>query len=205
MKKKKASATINKVVTCTLLVVVNFTYIALIGVCIFKFGFSTDVKGEYRTVNWQMAATESYDYKLYSDKIPLTCEDLYGDMDYDYYSYEKELNSTFFITKNNYRQDSLPAKDAPPRIEYDIIEPQFDFVYNLSKKHLLEIPEWQNNTSFHTIDNEMFGTMEAYQEYYDDTPTGKYILLFNDKIILLSLEEEATREQIPIIIEKLKI
>jgi len=110
-----------------------------------------------------------------------------------------------FLTKRNYRQDSLPAKDAPPRLEYDILEPQFKFVYHLAKKHLLEIPQWREDISFESIDNEIFGTVEAYQQHYDDTPTGEYILLFENKIIALNMEESPTTKQISIIKEKLRI
>ena len=98
----------------------------------------------------------------------------------------------------------MPAKDSPPRLEYEIIEPHFAFVYGLAKEQLLEIPEWRReSSSLKPLNDALYGTLEAYQEYYDNDPTGKYILLFKDKIITLNLEEPATNEQVAVIKEKL--
>lgn len=205
LKKKKASAVINKVISFTVLIIADFAYLAFIVLFTIKFGFNVGAEPDYRTVVWPITATTGHEYKLYRDDIPLTCEALYGDIDYDYYSYEKKIDSTLFLTKRNYRQDSLPAKDAPPRLEYDILEPQFKFVYHLAKKHLLEIPQWRENESFEPIDNKIFGTVEAYQLYYDDTPTGEYTLFFENKMIELNMEEPPTTKQISIIKEKLRV
>lgn len=205
LKKKKASATVNKLISYTVLTVASFAYLALFMAFIMRFGFGISNESNYQTVNWQLSETESYEYRLYSDEIPLTSEDLYGPIDYNYYSYEMEIDNTFFLSKSVYRQDSPPAKDAPPRIEYEILEPQFDFVYRLAKAHLLEIPEWRDNTTFELIDNKIFDTEEAYQLYYENTPTGEYTLFFGDRIITLNMKEPLTTKQISIVKEKLHI
>jgi hypothetical protein len=192
-KKKKASAKKNKVISFTALIIADIAYIALLMSFIMNFGPIGKDDSNYRTVNWQL------------HEIPLTSEDLYGQIDYDYYSYEKEIDRTLFLSKKVYRQDSLPSKDAPPRIEYEILEPQFDFVYGLTKEQLLEIPEWRDNTTFEAINNNIFETSEAYQRYYGDTPTGDYTLFFEDRIIRLDMEGPLTSKQISIIKEKLKI
>ena len=204
-KRKKASATKNKVISFAILIIASFAYLGLLMTFIMRFGFGISNESNYRTVNWKLSETESYEYRLYSDEIPLTSEDLYGPIDYNYYSYERKSDNTFFIFKSAYRQDSLPAKDAPPQIEYEMLVPQFDFVYRLTKEYLLEIPEWRDNTTFELIDNKKFDTVEAYQRYYEDTPTGEYILFFEDRIILLRMEEPLTTNQISIIKEKLQI
>ena len=204
-KKKKASATKNKVISFATLMLASFAYLALLMVFIMQFGFGISNETNYRTVDWQLSETESHEYRLYSDEIPLTSQDLYGPIDYIYYSYEGETDSTFFLSKSVYRQDSPPAKDTPPRIEYEILEPQFDFVYRLAKEHLLEIPDWRDNTAFETIDNKMFDTLEGYQRYYENTPTGEYTLFYGDRIIILHMEGPLTRKQISIIKEKLQI
>ncbi|MBE0451723.1 MAG: DUF2812 domain-containing protein [Clostridia bacterium] len=205
LKKKKASATKNKVISFSVLGIASFAYLALLMVFMMHFGLGGKDNSNYRTVNWQLSETESHEYRLYSDEIPLTSEDLYGRIDYNYYSYEKETDKTLFLSKSVYRQDSPPAKDAPPRIEYETLEPQFEFVYLLAKEHLLEIPEWRDNTTFEPIDNKIFDTVEAYQRYYENTPTGEYILFFGDRIITLNMEEPLTTKQISIVKEKLQI
>lgn len=205
LKRKKVSAAKNKIISVTMLTIVSFAYIAFIMMIVLKFGFNTNNSSEYRTVSWSVNSAHNREYKLYSDNIPLKCEDLYGEIDYDYYSYEEKKDSTLFLSKSVYRQDSLPAKNSPPDIEYEILEIQIDFVYQLSKDHLLEIPEWRDNTSFEPVDNKVFETVEAYQRYYDDNPTGEYILFFDDKIIVLDMEKPVTAEQVKIIKEKLQI
>lgn len=192
LRKKKASATVNKLISYTVLILASFAYLALLMAFIMRFGFGISNESNYRTVDWQLSETESHEYRLYSDEIPLTSEDLYGRIDYNYYSYEKETDKTLFLSKSVYRQDSPPAKDAPPRIEYETLEPQFEFVYLLAKEHLLEIPEWRDNTTFEPIDNKIFDTVEAYQRYYENTPTGEYILFFGDRIITLNMEVSRT-------------
>lgn len=204
LKKKNTSALKNKVISYTLLAFSTIAYLVLMMTLIFSFNFNLDRTSDFRTVTWQLTASESHDYRLYNDEIPLTCEDLYGPLDYDYYSYEETADSTLFLTKNSYRQDALPAKDAPQRIAYDILKPQFDFAYALVKSQLLAVPQWrQEELSHKSIDNEIFGTTKAYQDYFDNDPTGTYILFFKDKIITLNLEKPATTEQIAVIKEKL--
>lgn len=203
LKKDKTSATVNKVISFTVLIIANFAYSACIALLTVQFGFTISDDSNDRTVDWPIASTNSSEYILHSDDMPLTCEDLYGTIDYDYYSYEKESDSTFFLAKSSCRQNALPAKDAPPEITYDIIEPQFDFVYYLAKNHLLDAPPWRDNMSFATIDNTMFDTKEAYQCCYNNTPTSEYILLFEHKIIALNMEKPPTTKQISIIKEKL--
>lgn len=205
LKKKKASATVNKLISYTVLIIANFAYLALLMAFIMRFGFGISNESNYRTVDWQLSETESYEYRLYSDEIPITSEDLYGPIDYNYYSYERKIDNTFFLSKSAYRQDSPPARDTPPQIEYEILEPQFDFVYRLTKEHLLEIPEWRDNEIFEPIENKIFDTVEAYQRYYENNPTGEYTLFFEDKIIILNMEEPLTTNQTSIIIEKLGV
>lgn len=115
------------------------------------------------------------------------------------------MDSTIFLKRSSYRQNCLPAKDAPPELSYEILEPRFGFVYDLLEEHLLAIPEWRTERSFRSIDNEIFGTAGSYQEYYGDNPTGEYTLFYEGKIITLDMEEPPASEQIEIIKEKLKL
>lgn len=203
MKKIKVSALVNKIISITVLALANFAYLALLLLLIIKFDFSAVVGSDYRTVTWPVTPSINQDYRLYKDFIPLTCEDLYGEINYDYYSYEKEVASTFFLTKTSYRQSSLPAKDAPPEIEYEILESPYRFVNQLAKEQLLTVPQWRESMSFHEIDSEIFGTADAYQEYYGADATGRYILFFEDKIVTLGMDDAATEAQIAVIRENL--
>lgn len=204
LKKKKQSALINKLITYCLLIIVNFAYIVLILIIIIRFDFQIGNQYPYRIVTWQLTPTESHDYKLYNDDIPLTCEDLYGSSDYEYYSYKKKIDNSIFMKRNEYRQYSLPAKNSPPQIEYMIIEPKLDFVYDIVAKDLKKVPEWSDR-KMKPLDNRIFGTEEAYQFYYDINGTGEYLLFYKDQLILLNLEEPVTEEQIYVIKKNLEL
>jgi hypothetical protein len=204
LKKKKQSATINKLVSYSLLTIVSFAYIAFTMIIIVRFDILSGDQRPYRIVTWQLTPTESRDYKQYSDNIPMKSEDLYGSIDYQYYSYEKNIDNSFFLIRSDYRQYSLPAKDSPPRVEYTIIEPKLDFVYDIVARDLKKVPEWSDK-KIEPLDNEIFGTEEAYQFYYDMDGTGNYLLFYKDKIIQLNLEEPATVDQISVIKKKLEL
>lgn len=205
LKKKKQSAMLNRVISYTLLIIASFAYMFFIVIIILRFDIANGKDDNYRTVTLQMTASETRDYKIYNDDIPLKCEDLYGNIDYDYYSYQKDIDNSIFLTRSQYRQDSLPAKNSPPRIEYMIINPKFDFVYDIVVEDLKKTPKW-SDIKIESMDNLIFNTKEAYQFYYDYKEyTGDYLLIYDGIILLLNLEEPATEKQISIIIEKLKL
>lgn len=205
LKNKKYSATFNRIVSYTLLIVASFAYIFFIMIVIIRFDIPNEKEKNYRTVTWQLTPTETREYKVYNEDIPLKCEDLYGNIAYDNYSYEKHIDNSIFLKRSQYTQDSLPGKNSPPRIEYVIIEPKFNFVYDIIVGDLKKVPKWSDK-KIAEMDNSVFNTTEAYQFYYDDMVyNGDYLLLYRDKIISLNLEEEATKQQVSIIIEKLKL
>lgn len=204
-KKKKVTAAKNKVISFSVLVIAQLAYFAFLVAFIVQSGFSMGKGNDYRTISWPVTPTFTNEYRLYNHVIPLTSQDLYGPIDYDYYSYEKDVDSTFLLTRSIYLQDSLPAKDSPPEIEYEILEPQFDFVYMLTKEHLLDVPDWWDNKNYIQIDNRLFDTADAYQSYYEDNPTGEYTLFFEERIIILKMEKPLTTNQISVIKHKLKI
>lgn len=204
MKKKKKSATTNKVVSYSLLVGASLVYMAVMMGIVLHSDWIYREGSPYRTVMWELTPTESHEYRLYSDTLPLTCEDLYGASDYDYYSYEKNRENSLFLTSTQYRQFALPAYDAPPSIEYTIIEPKFDFVYDIVEKELKTTRDWSER-SIEPMDNIIFGTEQAYQTYYDKDAIGEYLLFYQDKIIVMNVEEPVTEEQRTILIEKLKL
>lgn len=81
LKKKKASTMLNRVISITVFVIANIAYAILIIWFLLRCGFLKDTS-DYHTVTWQLTETISHDYKRYSYEIPLTCEDLYGEIDY---------------------------------------------------------------------------------------------------------------------------
>lgn len=213
IKRRNKSARFNRVVSSVLLIVASFGYIGFVIIIVLGGKIPLDKKENYRTVNLKMTAGYIEEWRIYSEELPLTCEDLYGEIEYDNYSFEKETDSSIFLTRSQYSQLPLPEKNSPPEITYEILEPKFDFVFNIVVDSLKKIPSWSEK-SIEPIENNIFNTVEAYEFYYENDKynsgkeknyTGEYLLVYQDRIISLKLEQPATEEQVFIIMEKLKL
>lgn len=203
-RKKMKSATVNKLISYGVVTGVSLAYMVLLITIVLRFDLLSRDNRPYRSVTWNLTSTESREYRLYSDDLPLTCEDLYGNNGYEYYSYEKTREDSVFLSRSEYRQASLPGRDAPPSIEYTVIEPKFDFVYQIVAEDLKKASEWPE-WRLEPLDDEIFGTKQAYEVYLGMDSMGEYLLFYEDQIIVLNLEEPATEEQRAVIIEKLKL
>lgn len=197
LKRRKFSANANKIISTSLLILTGVLYLGFMFYSIPRFSFSERSNKPYTTVG---------EYRLYSDKIPLTCEDLYGHIGFEYYSYEADEENTPLLHRNHYSQTSPPMKNAPPELEYSIYEPKFEFVKNIVVSDLTKLNDWSDR-KLETLDNAVFSTEKAYAFYYEEANgklfSGEYILVFTDKIIHIDAETPFTDEQIEIIKSKL--
>ena len=197
LKRRKFSANANKIISTSLLILTGVLYLGFIFYSIPRFNFSERSNKPYTTVG---------EYRLYSDKIPLTCEDLYGHIDFEYYSYEADEEDTPLLHRSHYSQTRPPMKNAPPELEYSIYEPKFEFVKNIVVSDLTKLNEWSDR-KLKALDNAVFSTEKAYAFYYEEANgklfSGEYILVFTDKIIHIDADTPFTDEQIEIIKSKL--
>ena len=197
LKRRKFSANANKIISTSLLILTGVLYLGFMFYSIPRFSFSERSNLPYTTVG---------EYRLYCDKIPLTCEDLYGHIDFEYYSYEADEENTPLLHRNHYSQTSPPMKNAPPELEYSIYEPKFEFVKNIVVSDLTKLNDWSDR-KLETLDNAVFSTEKAYAFYYEEANgklfSGEYILVFTDKIIHIDAETPFTDEQIEIFKSKL--
>lgn len=197
LKRRKFSANANKIISTSLLILTGVLYLGFIFYSITRFNFSERSNKPYTTVG---------EYRLYSDKIPLTCEDLYGHIDFEYYSYEADEENTPLLHRSHYSQTRPPMKNAPPELEYSIYKPKFEFVKNIVVSDLTKLNEWSDR-KLKALDNAVFSTEKAYAFYYESPNgmlfSGEYILVFTDKIIHIDAETPFTDEQIEIIKSKL--
>lgn len=197
LKRRKFSANANKIISTSLLILTGVLYLGFIFYSIPRFNFSERSNKPYTTVG---------EYRLYSDKIPLTCEDLYGHIDFEYYSYEADEEDTPLLHRSHYSQTRPPMKNSPPELEYSIYEPKFEFVKNIVVSDLTKLNEWSDR-KLKALDNAVFSTEKAYAFYYESPNgmlfSGEYILVFTDKIIHIDADTPFTDEQIEIIKSKL--
>ncbi|MDD4047014.1 MAG: DUF2812 domain-containing protein [Tissierellia bacterium] len=206
LKRRKISANANKIISISLLIITGVLYLGFIFYSIPRFSFSERSNKPYTTVDWEVYEGMTREYRLYSDKIPLTCEDLYGHIDFEYYSYEADEEDTPLLHRSHYSQTRPPMKNAPPKLEYSIYKPKFEFVKNIVVSDLTKLEDWSDR-KLETLDNAIFSTEKAYAFYYENPNeklfSGEYILVFTDKIIHIDAETPFTDEQIEIIKNKL--
>ncbi len=206
LKKKKRETKVIRASVIVTSILCTILYIGVFSYLIVNRDKIGNEKSTFTTVEWELTPTETKNYKLYNDEIPVTCDDLYGEIDYDYYSYRKAKTNSLFLSKQEYYQRPLPQKNAPPAIEYSIVEPKFDFIYDAVEVELKEeYSKHYNDTGYTEIDNDIFGTVEAYQLQGKYGFRGTYLLFYEDKIVQLRVDDSLTDEQIEIIIEGLEL
>ena len=140
---------------------------------------------------------------VFADKIPLRVEDLM-DTQKTEWSTEEHSQASFLIANHQYRQWPLTQEDMP-QIDYQVIDIKVPFVYNLCKNDLLDSRrdtvkdgEVIQVNHFEAINPGLWGAKEAYQQVWSDEFSGKYILCYEDKIVLLNVNWDLTREQMEI-------
>lgn len=205
LKRCKYSARTNKIISSFFVLLGSLVYFAFIFHIIDTFDLEKPSNNPYTLVQWTQSKYGNGEYRLYHDDLPLTCEDLYGPSDFQYYSYEANTEKSPLLHITHYEQTSPPMQDGPPELSYQIYIPQFDFVKNLVIKDLIQIPEW-SDLKLQRLDNAIFSTQEAYTFYDTDLATqsrGNYVLVYDNKIIHFIAEKPLDDAQIKTVKEKL--
>lgn len=159
----------------------------------------------YKTIQYEMSPGVYSNYTMYNDEIPLKTQDLYGDVDYDYYSYKKNVSSSIFASNEEYLQNVMQQENAPKGLQYQIITTKYKFVYDKIFDYLYNLKGYMNN-NVKTIDSTRFKANNAYEFYFDkNTPQRKYLLCYDEKIVSILVQEELSDKQISIMLKKLNL
>ena len=207
LKRKKASARFNMVVTIVSILVAAY---AFMGVMVFGMLFSS-ARG------WFAGDEETYEYhghtfELHDDELPLTVEDLL-DVDYEGYIRERRAEESVFLARLDMEQ--RPRFDAAdykvmPTLEYTITMVRVPFLYDLCRDTFLH--QWDDkrnywNSAYVPIDAAPWGAVEAYQENDAEYgPRKQYLLCYEDRIVEIKFVykwEEVTPEQMAVVGERL--
>ena len=137
---------------------------------------------------------ETYEYhgwtwSVYHDDIPLRIEDL-TETDYDRWSTEARVNSSFLLTHGIYSQ--RPRMDESrdlPDLEYETVTVKAGFLYDLCKKDFLswverhnkELPR-ENWDEYRLIDAPAWDTDEVYRLYYAGEPSNQFLVCWPDRM-----------------------
>lgn len=134
---------------------------------------------EYRGMTW----------RVYHDDIPLRIEDLI-ETDYDRWSTEARVNSSFLLTHCEYTQRARVGDSGDiPGLEYEIVTVKPGFLYDLCKKEFLSWVERHNKElsreywdEYRLIDAPAWGAGEVYRLYYSGKPSNQFLVCWPDRM-----------------------
>lgn len=153
-------------------------------------------------------------FVLYQDELPLAVEDML-DVQYDGYVRQRRSEESLLLGVLDVRQwprfDDEQGRSYPD-LEYTVTIIKAPFLYELCKERLIyEKDETYNNDIpdgfkrvYLRIDPTPWDAVEAYQLAYQDTGAmQRYLICYEDRIIWISFDWEATDEHKAIVSEKL--
>lgn len=190
LKRKKVSAKVNRAVTLTVDVVLAF---ALMGGLTF---------GLLRAAQTGRFSLEAY------LELPLHVEDLVNQDTADYIS-SSGFEDSVFLSQRRYahRPDFGAEKAGQSRIEYTMVDVKVPFLYGLCFRELYhDYDDWGDYTGVdagttpYYVYQEMealpAGTTAVYQLWSYGTPTGRYLLCWEDRLVTLEANWVLTEEQL---------
>lgn len=162
---------------------------------------------------------ETYEHRgstfvLYQDELPLAVEDML-DVQYDGYVRQRRSEESLLLGILDVQQwprfDDEDRSDYPD-LDYTVTIIKAPFLYDLCKERLIrekdetyenDIPEGFKRV-YVSIDPAPWGAVEAYQLAYQDTGAlQRYLICYEDRIIWISFDWDATDEHKAIVGEKL--
>lgn len=84
---------------------------------------------------------DNWIWNIYADEIPLRVEELM-DVDTEGYSYRKDRQGSFFLTRTECRQWAPPVDGSrKPELEYTVVDVHFAPLYQLCLNSVLRVDE----------------------------------------------------------------
>lgn len=198
MKGKGFSRWTNRTVTIGASVLLTFGFIAGITVLTIRYGWG------------RQEAPERYEYQgftfdVWHDPLPLTVEDL-ADPGIARYSTRAQREESFLLAQTRYQQDRLltavrPAS-PPGELDYTVVEVKVDILYDLCREALLGDTPFDEE--YRSIDPAPWGAGSAYRLYWNEEPTGGYLLCYPQRLVKIRFYNiELTQENMETVGEKI--
>lgn len=137
---------------------------------------------------------------VFADEIPLRVEDL-TDTQHTEWSTENMTQESFLIANHRYRQWALTQEDVP-EMDYQVIEVKIPWVYTICKngvldrkKNVIQDGEVVLAEHYEPIDSAPWGAQEAYREYWNDDFVNRYVVCYENNILVLNPNWELTDTQ----------
>lgn len=209
---KRAGVSRKRSIAVTLLscLALSFVFTLAFSWVIFRgldIGLLGDQPVEQKRVTFADGNTWTWDIHL--DSLPLKVEDLQN-VDYEYYSYQLQVQSSFLVAQYTASQRALPDKKTTPTLEYEIVDVKWPILYHICLNDYLQPNSWEKERPeserrvYRQIDDKNWQADAVYQIYVQNKPQSKYLICWGNRIVEIQFDEIPTPEQIAIAAEKLK-
>jgi len=204
MKKLKASRETNRIVTFGSVVVGTVLVIIVLG-----HGVMNTNIGE-NDVDIPDNVVGTYEHKgstryVYDDPIPLTLEMLGIDDDYDDRSRVHDTLSSAMMTVYNGQEIAPWGTEGLPELDYTLTIPKFGFLMELCVEDVLDDRRIRNlYGDSREIDSSAWQAERVYEYILDGQCSGRYTVIWHDRILEISLPELPTDAQIAVIVDCLR-
>lgn len=208
LKRRRASAKVNRVATIVIALAAAY---ALVGVIVFGTLYANK-HGVFAGDREETYQYNGHTFTAYHDELPLTVEDLLY-VDSDGYSYWQQWGEESLLL-GRYVMEQRPRFDAPnnkeaPRLNYTIVLVKAPFLYGLCRDTFLHQWEgdWYWDSEYVPADAAPWGAVEAYRELDGEYGLrNQYLLCYPDRIVEIQFDYdwgEITPAQMAIVGEKL--
>lgn len=199
LKKKKVPAGLNCTITFLGVGVVALLSFLLMG------GVLSTLLNNFPSHSGETAIAYEYNghtFYAYQDELPFTVSDL---METDYTEYSRRCSTKESVLLSYLEASERPRYDAlaEPDLEYRIVKVKAPFLYNVCLNAMLkdfshnygrpepEIADWEQALS---VDATPFGANKAYRLSLGDESQNRYLLCYDDAIVEIGFDWEASEE-----------
>ena len=196
MKRLKAPRWVNIAVTYGIIIVLTVGFMS--GLTAFILGNS----GSGWLEDHPTAETYVYQgwtWSVYHDDIPLRIEDLV-ETDYDHWSTEARVNSSFLLTHGTYTQrPRMDESRGLPDLEYELVTVKAGLLYDLCKKDFISWAERHNKElhreywdEYRPVDAAPWDAEEVYQLYHSREPVNQFLVCWPDRMAEVAFDWDWT-------------
>lgn len=207
LKKRGVPRNANRIASVCIVVLLTFLMLGMMTTAIIQgrvhFNSGKNVIGTYELYGRTR--------EIYNDPLPLEIEEL-ADVD-TLWSKEADHQETFLLSSTEYCQYTVPTDSNgnidERRLEYTVTEVKQDFLYDFTKKSVLNSRQDEIHDDFvftdhyEQIDATIWNADEAYQLHWSDSVLNTYLIFWGNRIVEIKFYWEPTPEQIAIAAEKL--
>ncbi len=187
LKRQGASAATNRNVTMILTVLLSFALAMGLGYALVKL-----VRNPIWEVNRIVGTTQvgSMQFDIYGDEIPMNVEDLM-DISSPDYSRKADKQSTILLKREEYDQRIWGPSELPD-LGYVIYTSRIPKVYELCVR---ELASGKYGDVYQEEDATLWEAQQVFRQYHDGRPSRRFILCYENKVIVFVPGWDLTKEQ----------